>query len=63
MLGGNDGCEGWDVGLVMDGLVVDCGLCGVQDFCVICGFVAKDFSEALGVEGIEPVGLWLCKCG
>ena len=55
--------EGRDAGLVMDGLVVDCGLCGVQDFCVVCGFVAKDFPEALCMEGIEPVGLWLCKGG
>ena len=63
MLCGNDVCEGWNAGLVMDGLVVDCGLCGVQDFCVVSGFVAKDLPEALCMEGIESVGLWLCEGG
>ena len=59
MLCGNDVCELWDVGLIWDGLVVDCGGSGAKDFCVVGGFVVEDLPEALAVECIESVGLWL----
>ena len=51
------------MGLVQDGLVVDCGSGGVQDFCVVGGFVVENFAEALAVESIKSVGLWLCDGG
>ena len=44
-------------------MVVDCGYCGVKYFCVVGGLVVEYFPETLAVEGIEPVGLWLCECG
>lgn len=63
MLCGDDVCELWDVGLIQNRLVVDCGCCGVKDFCEVGGLVVEDLSQALAVEGIESVGLWLCECG
>ena len=59
----DDVCEEWDVGFLQDGLVGDCVCCGVQDFCVVGGFVVEDFAQTLAVKGIEFVGLWLCQCG
>ena len=44
-------------------MVVYCGYCGVKYFCVVGGLVVEYFPETLAVEGIEPVGLWLCECG
>ena len=44
MLAGNHVCEGRDVGFIKDGLVVDCGGCGVKDFCVVGGLVVEDFA-------------------
>ena len=55
-----------EVGLLCNGenlLVGGCGVLGVGYFCVICGFDIVDFSEALAVEGIESVCLWLSEGG
>ena len=44
-----------------DFLVGNCGLCGVKDFGVVCGFDVKYFSDAIGLEGIKSVKVVVCE--
>ena len=43
-MGGDGASELGDVGLIKNGLVVDCGGCGVQDLCVVGGLAVEDFA-------------------
>ena len=45
-----DCCDGGHFGLLYDLEVGECGGCGVEHFCVVCGFNAEDGSEALCLE-------------
>ena len=46
----DDCCDGGHFGLLDDLDVGEGGCCGVEHFCVICGFDAEYGSEALGLE-------------
>ncbi len=45
-----DCCDGWHFGLLYDLYVSEGGSCGVEHFCVVGGFNAKDGPEALCLE-------------
>ena len=49
----DDCCDGWHFGLLYDLDVGECGSCGVEHFCVVCGFDAVDAAEALCLEAYE----------